>query len=105
MENSVALHFYYIAQESVLNAIKHGKAAHVTISLAQSNGSHTLIVEDDGIGFNSPAVGQTTGMGIRIMRYRARVIGGTLDLKNRPDHGTQIKCEVRSTAKVKEVKH
>jgi two-component system, LuxR family, sensor kinase FixL len=34
----------------------------------------------------------STGMGIRIMRYRARVIGATLDLKSRPGQGTQVAC-------------
>jgi nitrate/nitrite-specific signal transduction histidine kinase len=39
-------------------------------------------------------------MGIRIMRYRARVIGGTLDLINRPNKGTQVKCELHLSPKV-----
>jgi PAS domain S-box-containing protein len=104
LENSVALHLYYIAQESVLNATKHGKAAHVAISLLRSNGLLTLAVEDDGVGLTSRVASQT-GMGIRIMRYRARVIGGTLDLKNRPPHGTQVKCELHLTPTVKESKN
>ncbi len=105
LENDIALHFYYIAQESVLNAARHGKAAHVTVSLARSNGLLTLTVEDDGIGFKSPAAGQMTGMGIRIMRYRARVMGGTLDLKNRPDHGTQVECKLHLSPKAQEARH
>jgi PAS domain S-box-containing protein len=105
LENDIALHFYYIAQESVLNAARHGKAAHVTVALARSNGLLTLTVEDDGIGLKSPAVGQMTGMGIRIMRYRARVMGGTLNLKNRPNHGTQVTCELHLSSKTQEVKH
>lgn len=94
LENDVALHLYYIAQESVLNATRHGKANHVAVSLARSNGLLTLTVEDDGIGLKPSINGPMTGMGIRIMRYRASVLGGTLDLKNRPDHGTQVKCEL-----------
>jgi PAS domain S-box-containing protein len=105
LENDIALHFYYIAQESVLNAARHGKAAHVTVALARSNGLLTLTVEDDGVGLKPPAAGQMTGMGIRIMRYRARVMGGTLDLKNRPNHGTQVKCELHLAPKAQEVKH
>ena len=105
LENSLALHLYYIAQESVLNAAKHGKADHVTISLAQESGLLTLTVDDDGIGLKPPAAGQTSGMGIRIMRYRARVIGGTLDLINRPNHGTQVRCELHLSPKVPETKN
>jgi PAS domain S-box-containing protein len=105
LENDVALHLYYIAQESVLNAARHGKAAHVIVALAKPNGLLTLTVEDDGIGLNSRAAGPMTGMGIRIMRYRARVMGGTLDLKSRPDHGTQVKCELHLSPKAPEAKH
>ncbi len=105
LENSLALHLYYIAQESVLNAAKHGQATHVTITLSHANDLLTLVVADDGIGLKPPAAGQGTGMGIRIMRYRARVIGGTLDLINRPAHGTQVKCEVPLSPKVQEFKH
>jgi len=104
-ENSIALHLYYIAQEGVLNATKHGKATHVTISLTQSNGLLTLAVEDDGIGIQSSTTNRMTGMGIRIMRYRARVIGGTLDLKNRPNHGTQVRCELHLSPKISETRH
>jgi PAS domain S-box-containing protein len=105
LENSLALHLYYIAQESVLNAAKHGKADHVTVSLARSDGLLTLTVDDDGIGLQAPATGPRTGMGIRIMRYRARVIGGTLDLINRPNHGTQVRCELHLSAKVAKTKN
>jgi PAS domain S-box-containing protein len=105
LENSIALHLYYITQESVLNAAKHGKATCVNIALTHAKGLLTLTVEDDGIGLQSPAVGSLTGMGIRIMRYRARVIGGTLSLQNRPNHGTQVRCQVHFSDKVQEVKN
>jgi len=105
LENSIALHLYYIAQESVLNAAKHGKATCVNIALAYDKGLLTLTVEDDGIGLQSPAAGPLTGMGIRIMRYRARVIGGTLNLQNQPNHGTQVRCQVHLSPKIQEAKN
>jgi signal transduction histidine kinase len=91
MENGTALHLYYIAQEAVLNAAKHGKAAHVVISLRRANDRFALSVQDDGAGFDLPGT-SGTGMGIRIMRYRARVIGATLGLKSKPGQGTQVTC-------------
>jgi two-component system CheB/CheR fusion protein len=91
LENGVALHLYYIVQEAVLNAVKHGKASQITISLGSANGRYALSVKDDGRGFDS-SNSAGPGMGIRIMRYRARVIDATLDLKSRPGHGTQITC-------------
>jgi len=91
VENGVALHLYYIAQEAVLNAAKHGRANNITISLARANDRFILAVRDDGAGFELSNHG-SSGMGIRIMRYRARVIGATLDLKSQPGQGTQISC-------------
>jgi len=97
VENGVALHLYYIAQEAVLNAAKHGQASHITISLARANDRFVLAVRDDGKGFELSNDG-SNGMGIRIMRYRARVIGATLDLKSQPGRGTQISCAFYATA-------
>jgi PAS domain S-box-containing protein len=91
LENVVAVHLYYIAQEAVLNAVKHGKATHVTISLKQANGHFDLSIQDDGMGFQ-PTNGSATGMGVRIMHYRARTIGATLDLKSSPGKGTRLTC-------------
>ncbi|MGH7977269.1 MAG: PAS domain-containing sensor histidine kinase, partial [Limisphaerales bacterium] len=91
LENDVALHLYYIVQEAVLNAAKHGKAAQIIINLARAGDRLVLTIQDDGSGFELSASNHT-GMGIRIMRYRARVIGATLDLKSRPGQGTQVTC-------------
>jgi signal transduction histidine kinase len=91
VESDVALHLYYIVQEAVLNAAKHGNATQINISLACKGDRFVLTIQDDGSGFEL-AGGNGTGMGIRIMRYRARVIGATLDLKSRPGQGTQVTC-------------
>jgi PAS domain S-box-containing protein len=91
LENAVAAHLYYIAQEAVLNAVKHGKATNVTISLKHTDGHFILSVQDDGMGFQ-PTNGKPTGMGIRIMNYRAKTIGATLDLKSSPGNGTRLAC-------------
>jgi PAS domain S-box-containing protein len=91
LEKDAVLHLYYIVREAVLNAAKHGKAAQIIISLARDGDRLVLTIQDDGSGFEL-AGGNYTGMGIRIMRYRARVIGATLDLKSRPGQGTQVTC-------------
>jgi PAS domain S-box-containing protein len=98
LENGTALHLYYIAQEALLNAAKHGKASNVLINLSRANERLSLTVQDDGAGFALPGTGGT-GMGIRIMRYRARVIGATLDLKSKPGQGTQVTCLFYPAAK------
>ncbi|MDB6111384.1 MAG: sensor signal transduction histidine kinase [Pedosphaera sp.] len=91
MENEVSLHLYYIVQEAVINAAKHGQATDLDISLARTDDRFVLEVRDNGVGFHWPDA-KPTGMGLGIMRYRARVIGATLDLKSQLGQGTQVSC-------------
>ena len=89
VEPAVSLHLYYIAQEAVSNAAKHGKASNVIIAVTRVRDHFTLCIQDNGSGFQMPGTG-ATGMGVRIMRYRARMIGSILDLKSMPNQGTQV---------------
>jgi PAS domain S-box-containing protein len=91
IDNSVALHVYYIVQEAVLNAAKHSQARTIAIRLACARERLVLTVHDDGSGFQ-PDETRRAGMGIPIMGYRARVIGASLDLKTQPGHGTELTC-------------
>jgi len=91
VEKGIALHLYYIVLEAVANAFKHGSAGNVTIRLKPAEKGFRLSVQDDGIGF-APPPGGHTGMGIRIMHYRARVIGATLNLQSQPGSGTCVTC-------------
>jgi signal transduction histidine kinase len=93
LNNTLAMHAYYIAQEAVMNAIKHGKSSQVEINLKQSNNDILLTVQDNGVGFQ-PADCKR-GMGIGIMRYRAKVIGATLEIESEPEKGTKIICKIR----------
>jgi PAS domain S-box-containing protein len=92
LDSTASLHLYYIAQEAVLNAVRHGKATDVVISITGAKDRFVLNIQDNGNGFQLPMTG-SAGMGIRIMRYRARVIGATLDLKSQPNQGTQISVQ------------
>jgi len=98
VDNGVALHVYYIAQEAVLNAVRHGKATHISVALARTNQLLALTIQDDGSGFTLDDHTRV-GMGIGIMGYRARVIGATLDLKSQPRQGTQIRCVFSSVSR------
>ena len=95
LDKTVSLHLYYIAQEAVSNAVKHGKATNVTVAITGIRDRFCLSIQDNGIGLQMPAAG-SAGMGIRIMRYRARMIGTTLDLKSQPNQGTQITVQFSS---------
>ncbi len=90
-DNGVAVHLYRIAQEAVTNAIRHGKARHIRIGLAETDHRIKLTVKDDGKGLPDP-LPSTRGIGIDIMNYRARMIGGTLDIHRAPKGGTILTC-------------
>jgi PAS domain S-box-containing protein len=102
-ESDAATHLYHIAQESVNNAVKHGKPRHIAIRLTSGEGS-SLSVDDDGIGINeSRIVAQgVPGMGLMIMRYRANMIGGKLEVQPRPGGGTSVCCTFPASCLEKE---
>jgi len=78
----------------VSNAIRHGHARHVTISLAGSGEQILLTVTDDGTGLATDARAKK-GMGLRIMDYRAGMIGATFDIQNLPAGGTRAVCVLK----------
>jgi PAS domain S-box-containing protein len=93
-DNVVATSLYRIAQEAAGNAIKHGRATHISIELTNFAGKVLLTVSDDGIGFD-PAVRESNGgMGIHIMQYRAKMIGAILEVRGSGQQGTTISISV-----------
>jgi two-component system, LuxR family, sensor kinase FixL len=92
-DNFVATHLYRIAQEAANNAIKHSHATQIVISLSHSHGNINLKIVDDGIGIDAGR-GFQPGMGLRIMSYRAELIGATLSVGRRAGGGTHVACTV-----------
>jgi PAS domain S-box-containing protein len=84
-------HLYRLAQEAVTNAIKHGHARNIAIGLAVVMGGGVLTVRDDGSGFEVVPKSQA-GLGLRIMNYRAKMIGGSLSVQSKLNGGTVVKC-------------
>ncbi|GAC1428239.1 MAG: hypothetical protein NVS1B11_07650 [Terriglobales bacterium] len=87
---NMSTHLYRIAQEAVNNAIKHGHARNIMISLSSRNGCGTLKIENDGTSLQPSTNG--SGMGMQIMNYRARMIGGSLKVESKDSCGTSITC-------------
>jgi PAS domain S-box-containing protein len=101
-DNTVAHHLYYIAQEAILNAIKHGNARRIEVQLTKSgDGGHLLSVRNDGAALALPSA-RNRGMGIRIMKYRARMIGATLQIDSPPGGGVEVACRFVSDAKLED---
>lgn len=88
---SIATHLFRIAQEAVNNAIKHGSAKNITISLSNHDENYFLSIDDDGIGFPED-IDAKKGMGLRIMNYRSRMIGASLSVGNNPWGGGRVTC-------------
>jgi signal transduction histidine kinase len=84
-------HLFRIAQEAISNATKHGKAHQVEVRLSANSEAISLSIADNGRGFPKTA-GNNNGVGISIMRYRASVLGGELEIEDRPTGGTIISC-------------
>lgn len=90
-DNFVATHLYRIVQEAVNNAIKHGRAKNIRISLTGTNEGLGLTVLDDGIGIGMKRE-PGAGMGLRIMQYRAGLIGATVQVEAAEQGGTLVSC-------------
>ncbi|MEX0702823.1 MAG: GAF domain-containing protein [Planctomycetales bacterium] len=92
--NETATHLFRIAQEAANNAVNHGRAEHIRISLEADDGRVALRVADDGVGIGRTRQGGPEGMGLRIMRYRANVMDAKLTIEPGPQCGTVVTCLV-----------
>lgn len=94
-DKSVATHIYRIIQEAMSNAIRHGAAKNVEISVINKDEDIIFIVSDDGSGMRELTM-NPDGMGITIMKYRANAINGVIEFSNNPENGATIKLTVSS---------
>jgi signal transduction histidine kinase/uncharacterized protein YoaH (UPF0181 family) len=77
---------YYVASETLANAVKHAHATRVEVSLARRDGTVIMSIDDDGVGEADP----TRGSGLVGLTDRVEALGGTLELRSNPGHGTCI---------------
>jgi two-component system, LuxR family, sensor kinase FixL len=92
-DHAVAVHLYRIAQEAATNAIKHGHARNIGLSLTSNNSRLILKVKDDGSGLPAAAL-KGKGMGLRVMHHRARMIGATISLRPSKAGGLIVTCSL-----------
>ncbi len=97
LEKNTIMQLYKITQEAVTNAVKHGKSKQVEIHLAGNVAGLVLTIRNNGIPFPS-MISQSKGMGLRIMNYRANVIGGSLEVKPGQPKGAVVTCSVPAQA-------
>jgi signal transduction histidine kinase len=90
-DESAGGNLYRIAQEAINNAVKHARCRNISISLGAVEDEVILTVKDDGVGIPGE-LESTSGMGLHIMNYRAKMIGASLDIRRGATGGTIVLC-------------
>jgi signal transduction histidine kinase len=86
---------YRVAQEAVWNALRHGRARRIALTLLVDEERATLDIVDNGTGFDVPdALRRHDGIGIFSMRKRMTHVNGTLDITSGPGRGTRVRAAV-----------
>lgn len=88
---AAANHLYRIAQEAATNALRHGDAERIELTLSGSDQYVRLQIRDDGRGFDPKSV-HAEGLGLRTMEYRARLMGAELSINSVREKGTTVTC-------------
>lgn len=93
-DSEKALQLYRIVQEALNNAVAHAEASEITVALRMDREAVQVEVSDDGVGISADGRRRNDGgMGLRIMKYRAGVIGGELRIRSK-DGGCAVSCRV-----------
>jgi PAS domain S-box-containing protein len=90
-DQATATHLFRIAQEAISNALRHARPQQVQLALHFVSRGLVLSIRDDGIGMQTRP-DESNGMGLRIMQYRAQVIGATLQIGPADGGGTLVTC-------------
>jgi PAS domain S-box-containing protein len=85
---------YRIVQEALTNAIRHASAQSVDVILELFSGKAVVIIEDDGVGFDTAVIRKRGHLGLLGMQERAQMMGGNLQVESRPGGGTTVVVEV-----------
>lgn len=96
-----ATNLFFIIQEAVNNAVRHGNAGCIDVAISDGDGSITLTVKDDGKGFPGPESGGI-GLGLEIMNYRAGLMNAVIDIRRYGPEGTLLTCSIPGTRSAKQ---
>jgi signal transduction histidine kinase len=85
------LHLFRITQEALNNALTHGRAERIDIDLAHKGGRGILSIQDTGVGISQEEC-DGGGIGLHSMTFRARLMGGSVEVKRLITTGTAVIC-------------
>jgi signal transduction histidine kinase len=80
-----------VVQEALGNAVRHGRPQTVEVTVAAEGDGVTIIIRDDGVGFDLGQVTERRGMGLRMMRERVEELGGAIQVESNPSKGTRVR--------------
>ena len=85
---------FRVVQEMVQNILKHAQATEVTLQIVRHADELTVLVEDNGVGFDPSTLGPDAGIGLKNIESRMAFLGGRVEVDSQPGHGTTITLEV-----------
>lgn len=91
-DNQSATQLYRIAQESINNGLRHGRASEISVSLKENCNCIELTIHDDGCGIDIKRSSENDGFGLHIMSYRANLIGAKFSIQPGDGGGTTVCC-------------
>ena len=97
LPDRIEANIYRLAQEAIINAVRHSRAERISVVLLKQNDEVTLVVEDNGMGFNVKSVlqeGHKTPLGLIGMRERATLLSGQFMIESTPGEGTMIQARI-----------
>ena len=90
---TTATQLYHIAQEAAINAVKHAEAHKIDIRLSKRDNKLDLTIADDGVGFPQK-LPEPPGLGLRLMKHGAGLIGAKFAVARNQDGGTVVTCKL-----------
>jgi len=99
LSSAVEVGLYRVAMEAMLNAVSHSSASHISVILLKQQDKATLLIEDNGCGFDFETVRKDMDHceGLIEMEERMNVLGGNFELESTPHKGTTVRAEVTLT--------
>ena len=93
LPDQIEITLYRIAQEAITNILRHAHATRASVVLFQRHEEVTLLVEDDGCGFDigSKQINSNSSLGLTGMKERAALLGGTCAVESVPEQGTTVR--------------
>jgi len=88
---------FRVIQELAQNIVKHAQATQMTLQIIRSEEELTIMVEDNGVGFDPAALGEEAGIGLKNIESRMAYLGGRAEFDSSPGRGTTVTLEVPLT--------